>query len=436
MTRRLSFNGIVQGIGFRPTAQRLALELGVKGSVQNSGGNVLLIISSDEQALDNYVQRLIAMFDIKSYTDEIIEEAELDGFKIVPSSRDDELAFITPDLATCKECENELRDKSNYRYRHPFISCTKCGPRYSIIRTLPYDRENTAMDKFDMCKKCSAEYFEPENRRCHAQTIACNTCGPETNITIEEAVKILNNGEVLAVKDIGGYHLCCKADCIKAVKKIREIKGREEKPFAVMFSSVDEIEEYCFVNDREKELLLSPARPIVLLDKKKDFDYCVCGESDYIGAFLPCNPIQIMLLDECSPLVMTSANISSSPIITDDEEIKKLNVKTLSHNREILTPLDDSIVKVVAGRVQFIRRARGYTPLAIEIESKAKRDTLCLGGDLKAAFAYHKDKYVFLSQHFGDLENTDALEKYKQSITRFESLHGFKKDKIVSDMHP
>ncbi len=436
MTRRLSFNGIVQGIGFRPTAQRLAKELGIKGSVQNSGGNVLLIISSDKQALDNYVQRLIAMFEIKSYTDEIIEEIQFDEFKIISSSRDDEIAFITPDLATCEDCERELNDKSNYRYRHPFISCTKCGPRYSIMRILPYDRENTAMDKFDMCQKCSYEYTEPENRRCHAQTIACNSCGPKTSITIEDAVKILNNGEVLAVKDIGGYHLCCKTDNADAVKKIRELKGREEKPFAVMFSSLDEIEEYCFVNDREKELLLSPARPIVLLDKKKDLEPCVCSKSDYIGAFLPCNPIQIMLLNECSPLVMTSANISSSPIITDDEEIKKLNVKTLSHNREILTPLDDSIVKVVADRVQFIRRARGYTPLAIEIESKAKNDTLCLGGDLKSVFAYHKDKYVFLSQHFGDLENAQVLEKYKEGITRFEALHGFKMDKIVSDSHP
>lgn len=436
MTRRLIFKGIVQGIGFRPAAQRIALELGIKGQVKNSGGNARLIINGNKQALDNFVQRLVSMFDIKSYDDIEVDEMSFDGFSIVHSSKDNDTPFITPDLATCKNCERELLDKNNRRYNHPFISCVDCGARYSIIDSLPYDRENITMSKFDMCSECENEYKTPENRRCHAQTIACNSCGPETSITIDNAVKALENGEVLAIKDIGGYHLACSAYSSDSVKKIRNIKGRDTKSFAVMFSSVEEIEEFCLVNEKERELLLSTARPIVLLDKKKDLPPEVCGESEYIGAFLPCNPIQIMLLNSVSPLVMTSANVSGEPIIIDDDEIKKLGVTVLSHNRKILTPLDDSVVKVVVDRVQFIRRARGYVPLAIEIDKYAKSDTLCLGGDLKSVFAFHKDKYVFCSQYFGDLENVDVQKTYKSNIKRFKELHSFRTDIIVADKHP
>ncbi|MGN1329461.1 MAG: carbamoyltransferase HypF [Eubacterium sp.] len=436
MTVKLTFKGIVQGIGFRPTAQRLALEYGVKGQIKNSGGSVELIISKDLQTLDKLIQRLVSMFEIKSFEKEEIEDMPFDDFKIVSSSKDLDTPFITPDLATCPDCENELKSSENRRFHHPFISCINCGPRYTIINNLPYDRENITMSDFEMCKSCQEEYTTPSDRRCHAQTIACNDCGPVTNITVDEAVKILKNGKILAIKDIGGYHLACRADKPKAINEIRKIKGREEKPFAVMFSSLEEIEEYCFVNEKEKELLLSSARPIVLLEKKKDFDKSVCGESDYIGAFLPCNPLQILILDRISPLVMTSANISGEPIIIDDREIKKFDVDIIFHNREILTPLDDSILKVTAGRVQFIRRARGYVPLAIEIEKKAKNDTLCLGGDLKSAFAFHRDNYVFMSQHFGDLEETDVLTAYKNNINRFADLHSFKAEKVVADKHP
>lgn len=436
MTESLFFNGIVQGIGFRPAAQRIAIELGVKGRVKNSGGNVELIISGKKQALDEFVRRLVAMFEIKNFSRNMIEEQAFDDFKIVHSVKDDNTPFITPDIATCISCEKELKDKNNRRYNHPFISCVDCGPRYTIINTLPYDRENTVMGEFELCNECEKEYTTPYDRRCHAQTIACNVCGPKTNISIDQGADILKNGEVLAIKDIGGYHLACRADCEDAVNEIRRIKGREKKPFAVMFSNIEEIKEYCCVNEKEEEILLSSARPIVLLKKKREFPYSVCQDSDYTGAFLPCNPIQIMLLDKVSPLVMTSANISSQPIITDDEEIKKLGVKTLSHNRKILTPLDDSVLFVNNERVQFIRRARGYVPLAIEIDNKAKQDTLCMGGDLKSVFAFHRDKYVFLSQYFGDLDDRSTLDAYKSNIKRFGSLHGFKTDKIVADAHP
>lgn len=436
MTIKLTFHGIVQGIGFRPAAQRTAKDLGVNGLVKNTGGNVNLVISAKKQALDEFVRRLIGMFDIKKYEAEKIEDIPFTDFKIVHSENDNKTPFITPDLATCSQCEAELKDKSNRRYRHPFISCVNCGPRYTIINNLPYDRENITMAPFEMCSNCLEEYTSVYDRRCHAQTIACNECGPVTNISIDKAVDILRRGDILAVKGIGGYHLACRADNPQSVEKIRKLKGREAKPFAVMFSSIGQIREYCKVNEIEEKLLRSPARPIVLLEKLRDFDASVCKNSDYTGAFLPCNPIQIMLLDEVSPLVMTSANISSDPIITDDNEILKFGVDVLSHNREILTPIDDSVLQVTQGRTQFIRRARGYVPLAIEIDRTADEDTLCLGGDLKSAFAFHRGKYVFLSQHFGDLDNKNIYDCFKSNIKRFAALHGFSEKKIGADLHP
>lgn len=373
------------------------------------------------------------MFDIKSYDKKEIDEKQYDSFTIVHSTNDNEMPFITPDLATCKDCEKELKDENNHRYGHPFISCVNCGPRYTIIKSLPYDRERITMDKFELCDECSEEYTTPSDKRCHAQTIACKKCGPRINITIDDAVKILQK-DILAIKDIGGYHLACKCDSTLA-KKLREIKGREQKPFAIIFKSIDEISDYCYINDKEKELLLSPARPIVLLEKKKDMPGGICDDSDYIGAFLPCNPIQIMILDRISPLIMTSANISGEPIIIDDENIKKFGVKILSHDREILTPIDDSVVQVNSDRVQTIRRARGYVPLAIRISDKSK-DTLCLGGDLKSSFCILHNGYAYPSQYLGDLEDEEYFNAYKNTIKRFCALHSFEPREIVADKHP
>lgn len=412
---------------------RLAIELGIKGEVKNSGGNVSIIAQGEQRALDDFIQRLNAIFSITAYT---TEEANgsFDCFKIIHSTNDNDIPFITPDLATCKDCENELRNSDNRRHNHPFISCINCGPRYTIINSLPYDRERITMSKFELCDDCKAEYTTSTDRRCHAQTIACKGCGPKTNITIDQAVDVLNNNKILAIKDIGGYHLACKCETEIALK-LREIKGRDKKPFAVMFKSIEQIKEYCKVNEQEEKVLLSPARPIVLLDKIKDFPNGVCNDSDYIGAFLPCNPIQIMILDKASPLIMTSANISAEPIIIDDYNINKFNVDVLSHDREILTPLDDSVVQINNGRFQMIRRARGYVPLAINIGIKGK-DTLCLGGDLKSSFCIVHDGYAYPSQYFGDLEDEEYCKAFKENIKRFCALHSFKPEIIVCDRHP
>lgn len=413
---------------------RLAQELDIKGEVKNSGGNVTIIANSNQKALDTFVQRLVAMFNIKSYKKEEIADLDYTEFKIVHSSNDSEIPFITPDIATCKDCENELKDENNRRYQHPFISCVNCGPRYTIINSLPYDRERITMRKFELCGDCEKEYTNPADRRCHAQTIACKECGPKTNITIPNAIETLNNNNILAIKDIGGYHLACKCDS-KLANELRALKGREKKPFAIMFKSLDEIKEYCRVNDKERELLLSPARPIVLLEKIKDMPSGICDDSDYIGAFLPCNPIQIMILDKVSPLIMTSANLSGEPIIIDDEDVKKFGVPILSHDRDILTPIDDSVVQVNNNRVQIIRRARGYVPLAINIGTKSN-ETLCLGGDLKSSFCIVHNGYAYPSQYFGDLEDEGYFNAYKSNIKHFCDLHSFKADKVVCDKHP
>lgn len=412
---------------------RLANELDIKGEVKNSGGNVTIIAQGNQKALDAFIQRLDAMFSITESNIEEIDDIDLNEFRIVHSTNDNDIPFITPDLATCTECEMELKNEGNRRYGHPFISCVNCGPRYTIINSLPYDRERISMSIFDMCDNCVDEYTKPSDRRCHAQTIACNHCGPRTSISIDDAVNVLEN-DILAIKDIGGYHLACKCDTDLALK-LREIKGREKKPFAVMFKSIEEIEDYCYINDEEYALLTSSARPIVLLEKKRDLPKGICDDSDYIGAFLPCNPIQIMILDRVSPLVMTSANLSGEPIIIDDEIIKKFGVPVLSHDREILTPLDDSVVQVNNGRVQIIRRARGYVPLAIEIGKKGK-DTLCLGGDLKSSFCIVHNGYAYPSQYFGDLEDEGYLNAFKDNIKRFCALHSFAPEQIACDKHP
>ena len=385
--------------------------------------------------MEHFIQRLIGLFKINNYNERIIDGKEYGTFSIIHSTNDNTVPFITPDLATCKDCERELKDENNLRYRHPFISCINCGARYTIIKSLPYDRENITMGIFPLCEKCEEEYTSPQNRRCHAQTTACNDCGPKTSISIDDAVDILKNGSILAIKDIGGYHLACKCETEIALK-LRELKGRESKPFAIMFKSLDEIKDYCFVSDDEEKLLTCTARPIVLLKAKRKMPNGICDGSDCIGAFLPCNPIQIMILDKISPLIMTSANLSGEPIIIDDEKIKKFGVPVLSHNREILTPIDDSVVQINAGRVQFLRRARGYVPLAIDVGIKAKSKILAMGGDLKSSFAIMNDNYVYPSQYFGDLEDTAYQEAYKDNISRFCDLHSFKPGKIVCDRHP
>ncbi len=478
MTIKITVYGIVQGVGFRPFILRLAKELGITGFVKNLGSHVEIMAQAEKQALDDLVRRLDFNSQEKSNLPEgcvilalnveIIETSEsYISFSIIESGfTNNTLPVISPDIATCSQCEKELFDKQNRRYMHPFISCVSCGPRFSIIEELPYDRDRVTMGDFAMCDECQTEYRRMADRRCHAQTIACKECGPvlsfvcRNDISIDKselecldkallkAISAINEGKIVAIKDIGGYHFACRADMEETVKTLRELKQREKKPFAVMFPSVEAISRNAIVSDKEKQLLLSEARPIVLLRRTSDESIApqVCADSIDIGVFLPCNPVQILLMKYCGPLVMTSGNISGEPIIIEDRDMMKLYERheelfgVLSHERRILTPLDDSVLRVIDGKVQFLRRARGYVPLPLlwnkGNKSSDDKKVLALGGDLKAAFCIADDKMAVMSQYFGDLEDYDAYSAWETAIDRMVGLYNASNLVCACDLHP
>lgn len=474
--------GVVQGVGFRPYAKRLAKELLLFGTVRNSDGLLIIDISGDKEALDEYVRRLtinapksarITHSEIYEVSDnepgtvyEAGEEAGR-GFHIIYSEKgtdDRSIPVIAADIGTCDKCAAEMMDRNNRRYMHPFISCTDCGPRYSIIKDIPYDRDTIVMDEFEMCGECKTEYSDISDRRCHAQTIACLCCGPK--LTLEKydekqeayirilkksyenlmnlVKEMLHLGDILAIKDIGGYHFVCRADDKNALSALRELKKRQSKAFAVMFRDIEEIKKYAYVNEEEEKLLVSDARPIVFL-KKRSHDSIIeeaCADSMYIGAMLPCNPVQIYICDNLGPLVMTSGNLGGEPIVTDDDKMRRLAVAKgvidgiVSHNRKILTPLDDSIMRVICGRSQILRRARGFVPLPVYVNNNNDSVILASGGDLKGAFCFMSGNTAICSQYFGDLDDYDACGVWKKNVYRMEKLFGLTPKILACDMHP
>lgn len=448
MTKKYTVTGLVQGIGFRPYVKRTADAMNICGTVKNSGGIVEITASGENEELNGFIKavRSAPFSCIDSIVSENVPECNYRDFSIIlGTDNETENPIIPADIATCDSCLLELDDKNNRRYKHPFISCTKCGPRYSVIKALPYDRCNIAMSDFLMCEDCKSEYKNIPDIRCYAQTIACNSCGPVLRYTvkgdpIEETVKTILNGGVAAVKDIGGYHFVCLANNGAAAEKIRKIKNRDKKPFAVMFNKITQVKQYADISEQEAEVMQSPARPIVLVKKKYDFPPSVCGESVYIGAMLPCNPVQHMLTQRCGALVMTSGNVSGEPIITDDEKMYALrkcyDFEILSHNRRIFTPLDDSVVRVICKKTQIIRRARGYTPLPIKILGEKNKPVLAVGGDLKASFCYALNGNAYMSQYFGDLEDAASFNIWEHNIKHLGRLVKIRPQVVVSDMHP
>ncbi len=489
-TCRLLVSGLVQGIGFRPFVAELAEELHLTGQVKNLGGIVEIIVSGDIEAVDTFIQRLnfveksgdlpgcrIDNLEIENLEDSSWEKDNISKFLIVESGLGrEEKRFLPVDLPTCDRCVAEMHNPKNRRYRYPFISCTACGPRFSIQKKVPYDRDTITMDDFPMCEECREEYTQKGNIRRHAQTIACKECGPklkyvscdrkeetESLVTdflqimdeqqaISKAVEELKQGKIGAIKDIGGFHFAFSPLNSRAAKQLREFKNRDKKPFAVMFLNLDEVREYCEVSEKEATILTSSARPIVLLKKKRDFVPEICGESDRIGALLPCNPLQILLLEETGPLVMTSGNRGGEPIIISEEEMKQHIGNgidfMLTHDREILTPLDDSIYQVAEieskdgdevkteHKTQLIRRARGLAPEPIILKRKLNKDTFAAGGDLKAVFGLGRDELVYLSQYFGDLEDVRCMESRQNGRARMEKLLEIYPEMTVGDLHP
>ena len=502
MNKKIVIKGLVQGIGYRPFVAKLADELNIDGWVRNTGGIVTVMASGSEVSLGEFYHRLISEVPTGGFVTSVeveeidaAETSELEGkgFTIIESNQDNKanLPLIPADIATCENCKKELLNPTNRRYLHPFISCTVCGPRYSILERLPYDRETITMGDFDMCPECQKEYTGKLDIRRHAQTIACNKCGPKLSFTaisgqnnvdnlenagypakntahrkftsefldnsnrdfapLKNAIVHLLKGGILAVKDIGGYHLVADPFNETAVAKLRLLKHREAKAFAVMFYDLEEAREYCNINDKEANLLESPARPIVLVKRKYEVKQKladnVCLTSPDIGAMLPCNPVQIILTKALGPLIMTSGNASGDVLETDDrsmeqwlqqraasEEMTGVKLAILSHNRRILRPMDDSVTKVVSGRQQFIRRGRGHVPSPIPVD--ISEGIFAAGGDLKSSFCYVKNNLAYVSQYLGDMESVSCQEFYKKEMEAMKNIFGFKPKTIVVDKHP
>ncbi len=493
MNIRITVTGAVQGVGYRPFAAKLAGEMNIAGEVRNSGGIVEISARGEEADLERYA---LALKDRAPHGAHVLsvrtfhaEDEEFSGFTIVKSTASPEagewaenedrraaLPVFPPDIAVCPDCVREMTGKTDRRYRYSLISCVSCGPRYTILEAFPYDRERTTMKAFPMCPACEAEYTGTGMRRRHAQTISCHDCGPQFVLSsgdrvlgedeaVEEAVRLILGSGILALKGTGGYQLLCLASDEAAVRRLRELKGRETKPFAVMFADADQAAEFTDMDSEERALLESDARPIVLIRKSirreeraagedrpllPDIAPSVCGDSRFVGAFLPSVGMHLLLTERTGPLVVTSANLSGMPIPVRDEEMlgEEALIKAdavLWHGRKILRPMDDSVVFRQNGRTAFIRRSRGYVPLPViagltggekKPEAGMLPDILAFGADLKAAFAVCRGDRIISSQYFGDLEDRAVLANYRAGIGDMCSLYGVIPGILAADLHP
>ncbi len=452
----ISIKGIVQGIGFRPFVYNLADRFGLKGFVRNDGSGVTIEVEGSEERLALFLQSLKRDKPQPAFYDEIIiSDLPLKGYEnfcIMASEGGEINAWVTPDLALCEDCLQELKNPDDRRYEYPFINCTNCGPRFTIIKNVPYDRLNTTMTDFMMCENCKAEYINNENRRFHAQPNACSVCGPKIWLTDRENNGIegkvwenihtrLNKGEILALKGLGGFHLACDALNEEAVYRLRQRKCRWEKPFAIMVPDLQTANEYCYIDKKEQELLTSSAHPIVLLKIKANNALApsVAPDNKRLGIMLPYTPIHHLLMQKEKALVMTSANVSDEPIVYNNKEALKRLSKIadffLMHNRDIYRRCDDSVAVVVNGETILIRRARGYTPLLLPL-SKTGLDVLAFGAQQKNTFCYTKGNKAYLSQYIGDLDNPAAFASYKWEIAEWQKLFQAEPQFFVCDSHP
>ena len=471
---KLVVRGAVQGVGFRPFVFRLATELGLTGWVNNSSQGVFIEVEGPRPALAQFLLRLETEKPPRSFI-QSLEASWLDavGFKDFEIGKSetggDKSALVLPDIATCPNCLREIFDPQNRRYRYPFTNCTNCGPRFSIIESLPYDRVNTSMKAFTMCPECQAEYDNPRDRRFHAQPNACPVCGPHLELwkrsagvspaqpkiiersydALLAAAKAIREGKIVAVKGLGGFHLIVDARNDRAVRLLRQRKHHEEKPLALMFPSLESIKAVCEVFPLEERLLRSPESPIVLLKKIVNYQSSIVNSvapgNPNLGVMLPYTPLHHLLMAELGfPVVATSGNLSDEPICTDEHEaLKRLDDIAdafLVHNRPIVRHVDDSIVRVMLDRELLLRRARSYAPLPISLKSKVQspktKTILAVGAHLKNTVALSVGNQVFISQHIGDLETEQAHNAFRRVIADFEKLYEAKPQIIATDLHP
>lgn len=472
ITKKIRVYGIVQGVGFRPTVSRHAAIAGITGSVCNKGPYVEIFAQGEERCVKDFLERLekkppkrAVILKINTENIENEECGKFNEFQIIESEKTKGEIFVSPDIAICEECKKEMYDPKNRRYLHPFINCTCCGPRLTILDALPYDRERTSMKEFPMCPDCAREYEDPKSRRYDAQPVCCNVCGPEVYLigrrergreAIIAARQMIKDGGIVAVKGIGGFHLCCDATNETAVERLRLLKKRPAKPFAVMARNVEVVKQECLVNEVQEEILDGHQKPILLLSKRKkdvkrnvpEKGICeaVAPGNPKVGVMLPYAPVQMLLFqydrDTQMPdfLVMTSGNTSGAPICREDreavEELSHLCDLILSHNRKIRIRADDSVMDFYKGEPYMIRRSRGYAPLPAMVSVPWKGQVLAAGGELKNTFCIGVDGRFYPSPYVGDLEDLRTVCALKETIHRFETLLEVEPEVVACDLHP
>ncbi|MDI6799616.1 MAG: carbamoyltransferase HypF [Actinomycetota bacterium] len=464
--KRLLVSGVVQGVGFRPLIYRLAHEHDLKGWVSNSPKGVVIEVEGEERALKRFIEEVrpkappLASIDgfevedmaLAGYSDFTIEESEADEAKST---------LVSPDIATCKDCLSEIFDPADRRHRYPFTNCTNCGPRFTIIEDLPYDRDKTTMKKFTMCALCASEYNDPLNRRFHAQPNACPVCGPKLILVgsgkltaggrdreidpddpIKEAARLLKEGKIVAIKGLGGFQLACDAQSEAAVSELRKRKRRPAKPFAVMMGGLAQVREHALAGGKEEEILLGTKRPVLLLEKRPHSGLAasIAPAVDRFGVMLPYTPLHHLLMEEVNlPLVMTSGNLSEEPIAYKNGEalgrLSSIADHFLLSDRDIHSRYDDSVAEVTNGQEVIVRRARGYAPAPINLTYDSK-PILAVGPELKNTFTLAKGSYAFVSQHFGDMEDMETFSHFEETLSLYNKLFAIRPKIVAHDLHP
>jgi hydrogenase maturation protein HypF len=463
---QIQVRGIVQGVGFRPFVFSLARRRSLRGQVFNNTTGVLIDVEGESSTIEQFIAEIKSSPPVLSLIESVERSDDLDlanyvDFHIVESDSSGERFIpISADIATCNDCLKELFDPQDRRYRYPFINCTNCGPRFTIIEDIPYDRASTTMRDFRMCAKCRAEYENPLDRRFHAEPTACSACGPRVYLAdlhkrevsrstddIEDPIaqvrRLLLDGRIIAIKGLGGFHLACDGLNQEAVERLRQRKYREDKPFALMAYSINVIKRYCDVSAAEEKLLSSERRPIVLLARKPGsvIPQAVAPGVNTIGFILPYTPLHYLLFEDLDgPLVMTSGNVSDEPICYEDagalERLGRIADYFLLHDRRIHIRADDSVARIFDGREMMLRRSRGYAPAPVKTSFKFEREILACGAELKNTFCLTHESYAFVSHHIGDLENLETLESFNHGIEHFKRLFNLRPDVIAYDLHP
>lgn len=456
----IEVKGIVQGVGFRPFVYNLALSNNLSGWVNNDDRGVNIVLEGSESDIKSFLDTLKnnppPLAKIDSIDAKDIEAENFNSFEIKKSeTTSNKTTIISPDMAICQDCINDINDKNNFRYNYALTNCTNCGPRYSIIKTVPYDRCNTSMNGFMMCEDCKAEYENPANRRYHAQPVSCEKCGPKIALydknntllskdidAVKSIASKINSGEIVAIKGMGGFHLICDSTNSSSVELLRQRKNRPTKPFAVMFKDINQLKEYANLTKKEEETICSKEKPITLIKaKNSSLSPFVAPNIDRLGCFIAYTPLHIILFKYLNnPIIATSANLSDEPIIRKkDELLEKLgNVVdfVLDYGREIVNACDDSVVQVVNDEILVLRNARGFAPTSLKLKEKTSKKVLALGANQKATIALAFEDNLILSPHIGDLNSITSMEYFERTIDTFKRFYDFEPELIVCDKHP